>query len=418
MPNGMPFMPMFPNPFVVGGAPAAYDPHEAKMDVRGGANGRHQQLRPALIPRLQQEDGSHVIPNLGVSGELPVIQDLTPTVPHNDVTPNLNPNSSQPPFLPQSQPVVTSDPPSGGDIMRTYPLPVDTDMSGPPPMAPRPPTYSGGHGRHTERIPGTFNGDAPNFRPERRKDKTLVMEKIPEDKLSLEHVNAWFKRFGTVTNVAIDRPSAKALISFSTHEEAHTAWKSEDAVFGNRFVKLFWHRPMEGHGTAGSRILAASAPILANLTTPPPSLTIPTPSPSVSSRPPAVAALAAKQRLLEQQIAEQKTLMASLDTASSAEKKTIMARLRKLGEEMKSTPPAPPKVNAATVEQKAIEVLDKELDMHAVGSSGDDQPESTEDLKAKLERLKAEVRMLLLFFSRMNADCLKRLQAWGSPMLQ
>jgi RNA-binding protein 26 len=112
--------------------------------------------------------------------------------------------------------------------------------------------------------PGVFGGEVQRFHPERR-DKTLVVEKIPEDKLSLDAVNSWFKRFGTVTNVAVDAATAKALVSFSTHEEAHAAWKTEDAVFGNRFVKVFWHRPMEGQGLAGQRALAASAPIVASV---------------------------------------------------------------------------------------------------------------------------------------------------------
>jgi RNA-binding protein 26 len=76
------------------------------------------------------------------------------------------------------------------------------------------------------------------FHPERQ-DKTLVVEKILEDKLSLDTVNGWFKHFGTVTNVAVDVSSSKALVSFSSNEEAHTAWKSEDAAFGNRFVRCF-----------------------------------------------------------------------------------------------------------------------------------------------------------------------------------
>jgi RNA-binding protein 26 len=170
-----------------------------------------------------------------------------------------------------------------------------------------------------------------NFRSEPRSDKTLVVEKIPEDKLSLEEVNGWFKRFGSVTNVAIDAHGAKALVSFADHNEARTAWKSEDAVFGNRFVKVFWHRPMEGHGQAGAKALAASAPLVAKVSTPP------APTPPIPARKPVVpsaasAALAAKQQLLEKQIAEQKSLMASLSTASTEEKKDIMARLRKLGE--------------------------------------------------------------------------------------
>jgi RNA-binding protein 26 len=255
------------------------------------------------------------------------------------------------------------------------------------------------------------------FHPERR-DKTLVVEKIPEDKLSLDAVNTWFKRFGTVTNVAVDAATAKALVSFSTHEEAHAAWKTEDAVFGNRFVKVFWHRPMEGQGLAGQRALAASAPIVASVvargqvqTTPttdavpaePSSSPVPGPpgakkvptTPSNSS----ASALAARQKLLEQQIAEQKVLMDKLNTASAEEKKDIFAQLRKLGQEIKATSsqPAfsPPKKPSSSIPQtedreaKERERLDKELEMHSVGIDGE---ETTEALQAKLAKLKAEVR--------------------------
>jgi RNA-binding protein 26 len=254
------------------------------------------------------------------------------------------------------------------------------------------------------------------FHPERR-DKTLVVEKIPEDKLSLDAVNGYFKRFGTVTNVAVDASSAKALVSFSTHEEAHAAWKTEDAVFGNRFVKVFWHRPMEGQGLVGQRALAASAPIVASVTareqTPagPTSDAVPAdpsppavPGPSAkrtSSTPsnPAASALAARQKLLEQQIAEQKVLMEKLNTASADEKKDIFAQLRKLGQEMKATSSqatvSPSKKPSSSMTQpedreaKERERLDKELELHSAVVDGE---ETTEALQAKLAKLKAEVR--------------------------
>jgi RNA-binding protein 26 len=254
------------------------------------------------------------------------------------------------------------------------------------------------------------------FHPERR-DKTLVVEKIPEDKLSLDAVNAWFKRFGTVTNVAVDATSSKALVSFSTHEEAHAAWKTEDAVFGNRFVKVFWHRPMEGQGLVGQRALAASAPIVASVVAReqtqagPTSDAVPadpsspaSPGPStkkVISTPlnPAASALATRQKLLEQQIAEQKVLMEKLNTASADEKKDIFAQLRKLGQEMKATSsqatvsplkkPSSSMTQPEDREAKERERLDKELELHSATVDGE---ETTEALQAKLARLKAEVR--------------------------
>jgi RNA-binding protein 26 len=290
-------------------------------------------------------------------------------------------------------------------------MPMDVDMSNPMDMGgSMTHHHSGGFrgGRGGPRGKGVFNGEVHKFNPERRNDKTLVVEKIPEDKLTLEHVNDWFKRFGTVTNVAIDSSTAKALVSFSNHEEAHAAWKSEDAVFNNRFVKLFWHRPMEGHGQVGARMLAASAPMISNIAPKPEPAPAAAPAISTPSRSVAPAArktpssastaLAAKQQLLEKQIAEQKALMASLSTASPEEKKEIMGRLRKLGEEMTAAPaptPTTPVVDKdEDMEKKERERLDKELELHSATAKVDDE-ESTEDLKAKLERLKAEVLFAL-----------------------
>ncbi|KAF9560207.1 hypothetical protein CPC08DRAFT_818389 [Agrocybe pediades] len=443
---GMPFMPMFPAPvngmpFMAGGA---YDPHEARMDMRPMGGRQHQ--RAPLIPRVQQEDGSRVI---NASGELPVIQDLTPVVPRE-------PSAEQPvPTGDVDMPASSTNqiPPENAPNMGNgynpmlprmngngYPGGIPPmDMNGGAPYMPgmRPPTLGrGGHFRgRGGRGRGTFPGEAHNFRPEKRNDQTLVVEKIPEDKLSLECVNDWFKRFGTVTNVAIDPSSAKALVSFSNHEEAHAAWKSEEAVFNNRFVKVFWHRPMEGHGQVGARMLAASAPLVANMssnsTSAPASQPSATPSttstpvagpvqsatsaekktPASSAKSATLTALAEKQQKLEAAINEQKTLMASLSTASPEEKKEIMAKLRKLGEEMKGltaaapatttktpSPAASSKLSAdAEHEKKEHERLDKELEMrneNGNGAAETEGGESSEDLKAKLERLKAEAASL------------------------
>ncbi|KAF8213326.1 hypothetical protein K438DRAFT_1803787 [Mycena galopus ATCC 62051] len=420
--GGMPFMPMFPaggaSFGMPGGAGPAYDPHEARMDMRPPpTNGAvRPQPRAPLIPRAQQEGGSRMR-----SGELPVIQDLTPPVHDAPTSPLLDRPRQLPPHLsPSSQ--MNSLPPenyngydSSRNGMNGHPMnghsamlgpQMDVDMSNSMDMGgPAPHHHPGGGfrgGRGGPRGKGVFNGEVHKFNPERRNDKTLVVEKIPDDKLTLEHVNDWFKRFGKVTNVAIDSSSAKALVSFENHEEAHAAWKSEDAVFNNRFVKLFWHRPMEGHGQVGARMLAASAPVVANIVKPEPA---PAAAPALStpSRPVATparktpssasTALAAKQQLLEKQIAEQKALMAKLSTASPQEKKEIMGRLRKLGEEMTAAPAATPAtpvvVKEEDREQKERERLDKELELHSATAKVEEE-ESTEDLKAKLERLKAE----------------------------
>ncbi|KAF8640345.1 hypothetical protein AX17_000017 [Amanita inopinata Kibby_2008] len=426
---GLPFLPMFANGAF--GPAVAYDPHEAQMDMRP----RPSHQRAPLLPRIQREDGSRVIHPVHASGELPVIQDLTPSLPRDAQKAQGDSELQQ-----SSAPASTSQMlPEGFDQsgfgmamgamnMNGFPqmaMNMDIDMAGNPmnmAMMNSNGMYGGGQGIPRGR--GAFSGDVHNYRPERRTGTTLVVEKIPEDKLSLEQVNDWFKRFGTVTNVAIDTMNAKALVSFSKHEEAHAAWKSEDAVFNNRFVKVFWHRPMEGHGQVGARLLAASAPLVASMAAKDSNAGTPanTTTPSTSNlskstpRKSAAAALAAKQKLLEQQIAEQKSLMASLDTASPEEKKGIMARLRKLGEEMKkpsesittgssaaasTSSPAANRVQRSTSahaedrERIMRERLDKELEMHhAAIASESGEGESTEELKAKLEKLKAEAASL------------------------
>lgn len=406
LPGNM-FMPMFPPGLPFGmGPPAAYNPHEARLDMRPGAPsgpmGRPQ--RTSMHPRVNGE-GQPLRPQ--ASGELPVIQDLTPAV-YND-------ESAPQPDKPVHSPSVHAQP--NGLSVPTSPtttMEVDIPAGGPslPPGRPhRGLQNSPARGRGGR--PGVFGGEVQRFHSERR-DKTLVVEKIPEDKLSLDAVNGWFKRFGTVTNVAVDAGSAKALVSFSTHEEALAAWKTEDAVFSNRFVKVFWHRPMDGQGLAGQRALAASAPIVAAReqaqTVPtldavpadPPSAAVSGPSakkitstPSNSS----ASALAARQKLLDQQIAEQKSLMEKLNTASAEEKKEIFAQLRKLGQEIKasssqatfssSKKPSSSIPQPEDREAKERERLDKELELHSAALDGE---ETTEVLQAKLAKLKAEVR--------------------------
>ncbi|KAL4268008.1 hypothetical protein AB1N83_000733 [Pleurotus pulmonarius] len=403
---GMPFMPMFPGmPFDMGGG--AYDPNQARMDMRPPVNGgRH--MRAPLLPRIQQEDGKVVHP-MQTTGELPVIQDLTPQIPQIESTtiPADSDNAPQP--IQSHVPSFRQNgaPDTIANVNGEYSQPQFLDMSNSAmevdvgPSIPARGNGFRGRGYMGRGRGGVFGGEVHNFqRPERRKDKTLVVEKIPADKLTLDLVNGWFKQFGTVTNVAVDVSGGKALVSFSTHEEAHAAWKAEEAVFGNRFVKVFWHRPMEGQGQVGTRMLAASAHLVANTPHKPPTQAqapaTPTPVASTSRKSSTTSALAAKQQLLEQQIAEQKSLMASLASASAEEKKTIMARLRKLGEEMSSKPaasPAPSKPPTAAPEDLEKERLDKELEALNSGPP-DTSSETTEDLKAKLEQLKAEAASL------------------------
>jgi RNA-binding protein 26 len=407
MAGSLPFMPVFPNgglPFGVGGSVAAtYDPHEARMDIGpaagSGSGGRHSQRAP-MMPRTSPEDGQMTISG---SGELPVIQDLTP-LPRDSTATQYSQNDmevshsySDFPSTSHVNQMGRQFPNTGAGSMDTT-MPSDNSRGGV--------GAAGGQDR-------TFNKEVHNFRPERRNRKTLVVEKIPDDQLSLEAVNNWFKKFGTVTNVAVDAKNKKALVSFAENNEAHAAWKSEDAVFNNRFVKVFWHRPLQGHGQLGTKMLAASAPLVANMGSkvasgPSSSNATSDQTPSSSSKKStttSAAALAEKHQILERQISEQKSLMASLSSASPDEKKQIMERLRKLGQEMEPAKESSSdatvatnnthggsKISQETRDQSMKDRLDKELELHSVTATVENGTgDSTEDLKATLAKLKAEV---------------------------
>lgn len=72
-----------------------------------------------------------------------------------------------------------------------------------------------------------------------------------------------------------------------------------------------------------------------------------------------------------------------------------MSQLRKLGDEMTgaSATATPAAVKLDDPEKKERDRLDKELELHSAVGKGEEE-ESTEDLKAKLERLKAEAASL------------------------
>ena len=394
-PAMLPFMSMMNNAMFSGmngmDGGNAYDPNE-RMDMQ-------------RAPMMRRQD-----PPVPTSGELPVIQDLTPWVdPEGRATQQI-PEPQQPGL---SNMVVDSA------VSQDYAPPGQQFGHHPHGQAQ---VSRGRRGRGGPRANATFPSranpldtfNAPSsdsqlqqpIRPDRRQDKTLVVEKIPEDRLSLGAVNDWFKQFGTVTNIAVDPSSAKALVTFAEHDQASKAWRSEEAVFGNRFVKVYWHRPLEGRGGRGTKALEVSATLVGKLqgseeqTVSQPTSngdsgavvsTIPTP---VTTKKPAkvtsnaIQELTVKQERLQHMIAEQKTLMSQLGTATAKEKKEIMAKLRKLGEEIKAPASASHHEKQEDVEMGNHEANPKD------GEVGEGREESTEELQAKLAKLREEVTVL------------------------
>jgi len=291
----------------------------------------------------------------------------------------------------------------------------------------------GGRGR------GRGGGPPGTFQSSRRSNTTLVIENVPADSLDLIKVNEYFKKFGTITNISIDKPGSKALVSYSQPSEAKAAHESPDVIFGNRFVKVYFQRLDEA---AGSPAGPTPTP------RPPPSTPLSgasvhrsnfVPGNSVYHARPPVAGGSnlgsagaggmseerkklledqrTKQAALDAQLAEQKTLLAKFGdkNLSAEDKKQTMTQLKKLGDEIKASTEAvkaavealqaaPKEAPAAAAsadagnwkaekEKREREQLDRELDLHAKGSSPSSSS-TTEELKKKLESLKAEAASL------------------------
>ena len=289
----------------------------------------------------------------------------------------------------------------------------------------------GGRGR------GRGGGPPGTFQSSRRSNTTLVIENVPAESLDLIKVNEYFKKFGTITNISIDKPGSKALVSYSQPGEAKAAHESPDVIFGNRFVKVYFQRLDEA---------AAGAPVAgpSPVPRPPPSAAatrggfVPGKTSNVyHARPPVAGASTygggstgasggmseerkrllddqrTKQAALDAQLAEQKALLAKFGdkNLSAEDKKQTMTQLKQLGDQIKvsteavkaaveAVQTAPKETSAgdastanwkAEKEKREKEQLDRELDLHAQGSS---PASTTEELKQKLESLKAEAASL------------------------
>ncbi|KAH9249795.1 hypothetical protein BASA81_012473 [Batrachochytrium salamandrivorans] len=89
---------------------------------------------------------------------------------------------------------------------------------------------------------------------QRRSDTTLIVENIPPESCAMDKVNEYFKAFGTLTNIQVDPETKRATIQYSKTEEAQSAYRSPDPIFGNRFVKVYWQTETTG-GSSGSASL-------------------------------------------------------------------------------------------------------------------------------------------------------------------
>jgi RNA-binding protein 26 len=230
---------------------------------------------------------------------------------------------------------------------------------------------------------------------------TLAVEKIPIEYCQISTVNDFFAKFGNITNISVQPHQQKAIIQYGSRAEAEAAYNSPDAIFDNRFVKVYWHK--DDSATA----------------TPP----VSEPPKSNEPDPELIAARAAelakereekqkkhnermktilelqkqKEHLIQLQIAEQKRLLGKLTDSANLtpqEKEGLLKALKKIQSEIDaSRAGAVPSPLAPTDAPSAAE-----------DNADPNKPESSEDLKKKLARLEAEASHFLSFILHVDTN--------------
>ena len=86
-----------------------------------------------------------------------------------------------------------------------------------------------------------FSHAGPNFD---RSLTTIVVEQIPEENFDEQSVRGFFSQFGTIDEVNMQAYKRLALVKFSDWASANRAHQSPKVIFDNRFVKVFWYKPV------------------------------------------------------------------------------------------------------------------------------------------------------------------------------
>lgn len=200
-------------------------------------------------------------------------------------------------------------------------------------------------------------------------DTRLVVDRIPYEHCSISSVNTFFSKFGNLTNVTVNPDQRRARIQFATSEEANQAYHSADAIFDNRFVKLYWDR--EGEDIPAPQLsksfeVVKDVPMSSN----PPTLAS-TINIATAKRQEALKTMLNLQRqqqeLLTRYIDQQKALMIRLESGnvSDADKAELMDSLRNVDSLIMSM-----RESMQTVEVKLSEITNQNVTV------GDASPKS------------------------------------------
>lgn len=277
---------------------------------------------------------------------------------------------------------------------------------------------------------------------------SLVVEHIPDEFNTIFKVNEFFTQFGSLVNIQLDQPAHKALIQYSTRDEANAAYNSPEVIFGNRFVKVYW-QPDDQQGCFGGSTPKPTGQVqptrpdhqgLAShhaVPKPPATSVLMTPERAAELAAERAAAAAKleenkkvmmeiqkqKEALIQRQQEEQKLLLQKMfanKTMSQQDKDEILKGLKNVAIEVTKETPNPlahAQAQAAAAEaqkqadlQKEVERLEKEQmdrelevlgqtpsasgETSSASGASDKNAEATAALRAKLAALKAQALAL------------------------
>ncbi|KNC98627.1 uncharacterized protein SPPG_06309 [Spizellomyces punctatus DAOM BR117] len=247
---------------------------------------------------------------------------------------------------------------------------------------------------------------------------TLCVQSIPPEFCSIDKINAFFKKFGTITNIKLDVPSSKAVVQFSRHQEAMAAYRSPDPIFGNRFVRVFWFNSDASAADfkAGADVQTPAVPQRASVVHPDPISSGPDDISATTAAKVAAAEekkekakqmLEMQQSLISKQLEEQKNIMEKLQSKNLTpkEKKALLDQFEILSKSLKDVMDSAsnqvsavkgkggPVSRTTIMEEKERERLDRELDaLNQISTADPEQGGRAPDaaLVAELEALKAQ----------------------------
>lgn len=232
---------------------------------------------------------------------------------------------------------------------------------------------------------------------------TLNIEKIPSEFCQISTVNDFFAKFGTITNISVQPHAQKAVIQYSTRAEAENAYNSPDAIFDNRFVKVYWHKDEP----ATNAPIEPPQPVVPKSNEPDPELVAARAAELAKEREEkqkkhqehmkTILEIQKKRELqLQHQIDEQKRLLAKLTNSTGmtqAEKADLLKALKSIQNDIDTSKNAA----AAGTTESTTAAAPSDAATSESGAEVKEGAETSEELKKKLARLEAEVITIIKF---------------------